>query len=823
MSEYIKWFNEISLNDISLVGGKNASLGEMVSNISKLGIDVPYGFAITTKVYDKFIEDNNLETYINEQLNKLKHNYSLTNLKRIGMNIRNKILASNFNKEIEHIITTSYLSLSKKYTDIEGIQQNNTDVAIRSSGTLEDMPDASFAGQQETYLNVRNINDVLNCVIRCFSSLYTDRAISYRITKNFVENIKISVGVQKMVRSDLGSAGVAFSIDSDSGFNNVILINGSFGLGELVVSGKIKPDEVLVFKPKLNDKQLIPIIEKKLGQKHIKMIYGTNPGERVEIISLGKSYQNKMCINDEHILLLSNWIVTLEKYYTNLYKKWCPLDVEWAIDGLTNKLYIVQARPETVYSKTNKNIINEYSMKNNNSKILLEGVAVGNKISSGCVKKMYNIDNRDCLEGENNIFKQGDILVTDMTDPDWEPIMKISSGIITNRGGRTCHASIVARELGIPAIVGTLNGTDILDNNQEITLSCADGETGKIYEGIIPYEKTEIDINKLPKIKTKLLLNLASPDKTFLYHSYPVQGVGLVREEFIFTNYIKVHPMALLKHKELNDTNLTKQINELCKGFDNEIDYFIKKLSYGLAKIAATFYPKEVIVRFSDFKSNEYYNLLGGKYFEPSEQNPMIGWRGASRYYSDNFKEAFGLECKAIKYLREVIGLDNVVVMIPFCRTVNECINVQTVMANNGLKRGENGLKIFLMCEIPSNVILANEFSKYIDGYSIGSNDLTQLILGLDRDSELVQHIYDERNDAVKLTIKNVIESCKKNNIKIGICGQGPSDYPEFASFLVENGIDSISITPDSLIKTINVIHDVEQLFEKKLCKNPRG
>ena len=481
------------------------------------------------------------------------------------------------------------------------------------------------------------------------------------------------------------------------------------------------------------------------------------------------------------------------------------MDIEWAIDGLTNELYIVQARPETVCSKKNKNIINEYSIsKNVNNKILLEGIAVGSKISNGNIKKMYEINL------DNNNFKPGDILVTDMTDPDWEPLMKISSGIITNKGGRTCHASIVARELGIPAIVGTLNGTEILKDGEFITLSCAEGEIGKVYKGKVEYKEKQIDISKLPKIKTQLLLNIASPEKTFMYHSYPVNGVGLVREEFIFNNYIKVHPMALLKHKELNDKELTQKIMELCKGFDNEIDYFIKKLAYGLAKIAATFYPNEVIVRFSDFKSNEYFNLLGGKYFEPKEENPMIGWRGASRYYSENYKEAFGLECKAIKYLRNIIGMDNVTVMIPFCRTVGECKRVLNVMNENGLVRGENGLKVFLMCEIPSNVILADEFSKYVDGYSIGSNDLTQLILGLDRDSELVQHIYDERDESVKLMLKNVIKKCKKNKLKIGICGQGPSDYPEFAKFLVEQGIDTISITPDSLVKTINIIHKVE-------------
>lgn len=811
MTTFIKWFDEVSLKDVGLVGGKNASLGEMVQNMGKFGINVPYGFAVTTEAYDKFLEDNNLNEFIDERIKELKDDYSLVKLKRTGMKIRNRILECRFNREMEDLISDAYLELSRRYRGVDGFKQNNTDVAIRSSGTMEDLPDASFAGQQETYLNVRNISDVINCVVRCFASLYTDRAISYRVTKKLSGDIKISVGVQKMVRSDLGSAGVAFSIDSESGFDKVILINGAFGLGELVVSGKIKPDEILVFKEKINDVN-IPIIEKKIGQKNIKMIYGTNPGQKVETIGLNKSYKNKLCISDENIILLSKWIVNLEKYYSELYGRWCPLDIEWAVDGLSGKLYLVQARPETVYSKKKKNIINEYKIDTSGAgdKILLEGVAVGNKVSTGKVKRMYNIDSRDCLDGEDNTFNPGDILVTDMTDPDWEPIMKISSGIITNRGGRTCHASIVARELGIPAVVGTLNGTNVLEDDQVVTLSCAEGEVGRIYEGKLDFEETEIDIDKLPKIKTKLLLNIASPEKTFDYHAYPVHGVGLVREEFIFNNYIKVHPMALLKHRELGDEDLTKKIEELYVGFDDEIDYFVKKLAYGLAKIATTFYPNEVIVRFSDFKSNEYYNLLGGKYFEPKEENPIIGWRGASRYYSDNFKEAFGLECKAIKYLREVIGLDNVTVMIPFCRTVGECKKVQETMKEYGLERGKNGLKVFLMCEVPSNVILAEEFSKYIDGFSIGSNDLTQLTLGLDRDSELVQDIYDERDEAVKTMLGNVIDTCKKTGTKIGICGQGPSDYPELAGFLVEKGIDSISITPDSLVKSINVISGVE-------------
>ena len=802
----IKWYNDICLQDVELVGGKNASLGEMIRNVENLNIDIPYGFAVSTTAYDLFLNYNNLDTLINNRLSKLKLNNNLENLKETGEYVRNEILKAKIPSDLRQDITSAYKLLSGMYKTNKLLDNYECDVAVRSSGTMEDLPDASFAGQQDTFLNVSGSEDVVNCIKKCFASLYTDRAISYRLGKNLIGDVKISVGVQKMIRSDLGSAGVAFSIDTDSGFDKVILINGSFGLGELVVSGKIKPDEILVFKPKVGISKL-PILEKKFGEKHIKMVYSSDKDQKIKIVPLETERENKMCIDDENILLLSKWIIKLEQYYSKLYNKWCPLDVEWAIDGNTNKLYVVQARPETIYSKKDKNIIKKYSINKSSitsEKVLLEGVAVGDKISKGIIKKIDDIS-------EFSNFNPGEILLTDMTDPDWEPLMKISSGIITNRGGRTCHAAIVARELGVPAVVATVSGTEVLKNGQKITLSCAEGEVGKIYEGFLDYIEKNINLLTLPKIKTKLLLNLASPDNSFAYHNYPVDGVGLVREEFIFSNYIKIHPMALLNHKTLNDKDLSGKILNLCKGYHDETDYFIKKLSYGISKIASTFYPKPVILRFSDFKSNEYCNLMGGKYFEPKEENPMIGWRGASRYYSKNFIDAFGLECKAIKYVREVIGLENVIVMIPFCRTVRECLLVQNTMKKYGLERGVNGLQVYLMCEIPSNVILADEFCKYVDGYSIGSNDLTQLILGLDRDSELVQNIYDERDDAVKYMIRKVITSCKKNKTKIGICGQGPSDYPEIAEFLVREGIDTISITPDSLINTIDIIHKVEK------------
>lgn len=810
--ENVKWLNQISLEDIDLVGGKNASLGQLYSNMSKLGINVPNGFAITTKVFRNFIVDNNLEKFINENVNVIVNDESndIIILKRTGIKIRNKILNGSFNKEIKKQILEAYHNLSKQYKNVNGTLQ--TDVAVRSSSIAEDLPDASFAGQQETFLNVRNEKELLNSIKKCYASLYTDRAISYRKSRNISQMINISVGIQKMVRSDLGSAGVAFSIDPESGFKDVIVINGSYGLGEIVVSGEIKPDEAIVYKRKIEE-GYNSIIDKKIGNKTEKIVYSHNPGIFIEKIKLDKSDRINFCIKDEDIIKLSKWIIKLEKYYTKLYGKWCPIDVEWAIDGLNKKIYIVQVRPETVISQKNNDILKQYKIKNR-SNILVSGIAVGDGIGSGEIKIINSLDDRHSIHSKN-FFKKGDILVTEMTNPDWEPLMKIASGIITNRGGRTCHASIVARELGVPAIVGTINGTDMLENIKYGTVSCAEGEIGKVYNGLIDYEVNNINISDLKKTKTKIMLNVASPERAFIYNNYPTNGVGLTRLEFIFNNYIKVHPLALLNHKNIHDEKLTQEINQLITGYDNEKDYFIKKLSYGIARIATSFYPHNVIVRFSDFKSNEYKNLLGGKYFEPEEDNPMIGWRGASRYYSDEFKDAFGLECETIKYVRETLGLDNVIVMIPFCRTPIECELVLKTMKEFGLERNVNGLQVYLMCEIPSNVILAEEFCKYVDGFSIGSNDLTQLTLGLDRDSELVSHIYDERNPAVKKLIKQAIDICHENKTKIGICGQGPSDFPDFAQFLVQSEIDTISITPDSFLKTSEAIYKIENQKNK--------
>jgi len=802
-TDFLANLHEVGLHDLDKVGGKNASLGEMLQNLKQLGIRIPGGFIITVAAYRHFILENKLDESIHSIINSINFD-DIESLRRGGLQVRQLIKNSKFPQELSKMIITKYYELSALY------DQQETDVAVRSSATAEDLPDASFAGQQETYLNVRGPASLVNAVRNCFASLFTDRAISYRHSFGYDHfSIGLSVCVQKMVRSDLGASGVAFSLDTESGFKEVVVINASFGLGEMIVQGSVSPDEYIVFKPTLNE-NFSPIIEKKLGVKDKMMVYGDDPDERVKIIPTDRGLRDRFCLSDENILKLAKWVQKIEEYYTNKKQKWTPMDVEWAIDGLSKELFIVQARPETIHSQKNHRIITEYKINDNNraDKIILKGIAVGDKIASGKVNILYSLDKR-VTEGHE--FKAGDILVTEMTDPDWEPIMKKASAIITNKGGRTCHAAIVARELGVPAIVGTLNGTEELSDGQMVTVSCGEGDEGIVYKGAIEFVKEEYNLDNLPTVRTPLMLNVASPSMAFNFSHYPNSGVGLAREEFIINNYIQIHPLALLRHKKMNDEALTAIIEKRIRGFEDEEDFFIKKLSYGIAKIAAAFYPNKVIVRFSDFKSNEYYNLLGGNHFEPEEENPMIGWRGASRYYSAEYKEAFGLECKAIKKVREVMGLKNVVVMIPFCRTVTELKKVHEVMQQYGLKRGDDGLELFLMAELPSNVLMADEFAKHIDGFSIGSNDLTQLTLGLDRDSSLVAHIYDERNEAVKRTITMLIETAKKYKVKVGICGQGPSDFPDFAQFLVDQGIDSISVTPDSLVKTVKAISAVER------------
>ena len=801
--KYIVDLTEVELSDLELVGGKNASLGEMIQNLSKLGVTIPGGFALTVEAYWKFINHNKLDKKIRSLIKKMKKD-DLISLKKTGLEIRQLIRNGKWPRQVKEEIRNSYTLLSQKYgSDI-------TDVAVRSSATAEDLPEASFAGQQETYLNVRGPEEILTSVRNCFASLFTDRAISYRDDFGFDHfDVGLSVCVQKMVRSDLASSGVAFSLDTESGFKDVVLINGSYGLGESVVQGTVSPDEFLIFKPTLKE-GFASIIEKKVGKKENKIIYSTDPGQLVKTVHVGNTQQDEFCITDRQALKLAKWVCIIEDYYTKLKGYWCPIDTEWAIDGLSGKLFIVQARPETIHSRKKDNSLIEYIIDDTNeTTIRLTGIAVGDKIGQGRVQKMYSLDGRDgSFDGSD--FKEGDILVTEMTDPDWEPIMKKASAIITNKGGRTCHAAIVAREMGVPAIVGTENGTEVLFNGEEFTVSCTEGDVGKIYEGIVPFKFKKTKLDNLPTTKTPIMLNVASPDLAFKFAQIPNAGVGLAREEFIINNYIQAHPLALLKHKKLGDEELSEKIRVLTRGFEDEETFFIKRLSYGVAKIASAFYPKQAIVRLSDFKSNEYYNLLGGSYFEPTEENPMIGWRGASRYYSEQYEYAFGMECKAIKRVREKMGLDNVTIMIPFCRTVEELQKVYKVMKKYGLERGKDGLQVYLMAELPSNILMAEEFAQHIDGFSIGSNDLTQLTLGLDRDSSLVAHIYDERNPAVKRSISNLIKVAKKTKTKVGICGQGPSDYPDFAQFLVEEGIDTISVTPDSMLKTIKAIHKIE-------------
>jgi len=656
-------FSEIKMTDILQVGGKNASLGEMIQNLKPLGIEVPDGFAITVDAYRYFIDFNNLSDSIHEIVSNTNVD-DVVDLRRNGLKVRQLIREGKFPNDMSEAILKAYKDLSSQYgTEL-------TDVAVRSSATAEDLPDASFAGQQETYLNVRGDEALLSSVRNCISSLFTDRAISYREMFNFDHfEVGLSVGIQKMVRSDLASSGVAFSLDTESGFKDVVLINGAFGLGEMVVQGAVNPDEFLVFKPTL-EKGFNSIIEKKLGVKQIKMIYGSNPGEMVRTIPVEKQNQKKFCIDDTQVIQIAKWVTIIEKYYTELRGTYCPMDVEWAIDGLTNRLFIVQARPETIHSQRQGANLIEYKIKDDNrsEKKLVTGIAVGDKVSSGKVKILYSLDGRDgSTDGAD--FKAGDVLVTDMTDPDWEPLMKKAAAIVTNKGGRTCHAAIIAREMGVPAIVGCGDATEILKNGMEVTISCAEGDNGFVYSGDIPFEITETDLSDLPTVDMPIMLNVASPDMAFQFSHIPNSGVGLARLEFIINNYIQVHPLALMNHKTLNDPELTKSIEKLIEGYENDESFFVKRLSYGIAKIAAAFYPNKVIVRFSDFKSNEYFNMLGGKYFEPTEENPMIGWRGASRYYSESYKPAFGWECKAIKRVREKMGLDNVTVMVPFCRT----------------------------------------------------------------------------------------------------------------------------------------------------------
>jgi pyruvate,water dikinase len=762
----------------------------MIRQLKPKGVNVPNGFATTAYAFRHFIEKAGLEAKLRELFADLDVE-DMTNLRDRGREARALVLSTPFPDDLQMAIAMSY----QKLCDCETSCGKEADVAVRSSATAEDLPDASFAGQQETYLNVYGANEVVEACHRCFASLFTDRAISYRTINGFDHfDVALSVGVQKMVRSDLAASGVMFSIDTETGFKNAALITAAYGLGENVVQGAVNPDEYFVFKPTLKQ-GFRPILEKRLGTKEIKMVYDIGGGKMTKNISVPISERVKFAITDEEILQLAEWACIIEDHYSEVRGKLSPMDIEWAKDGNSGELFIVQARPETVQSQKSGNILKNYKL-HGSSDVLITGRAVGEMIGQGkanVILEVHRIED----------FQEGQVLVTNKTDPDWEPIMKKASAIVTNQGGRTCHAAIIAREMGIPAIVGCGNATGTIKTGQEVTVSCAEGEEGRVYNGLVPFEIVETSLDNLPKLSTKILMNVGNPEEAFGLSAIPCDGVGLARMEFIIANHIKAHPLALMNFDSLEDKAAKWEISQLTARYENKADFFVDKLAHGIGTIAAAFYPKPVVVRMSDFKSNEYANLLGGRAFEPTEENPMIGWRGASRYYDPKYREAYGLECQALKRVRDDMGLTNVIPMIPFCRTPEEGRKVIAEMAKHGLKQGENGLEVYVMCEIPSNVILADEFAKVFDGFSIGSNDLTQLTLGLDRDSSLVAHIFDERNEAVKSMVRNVIQRAKANHRKIGICGQAPSDYPEFARFLVEQGIDSISLNPDSVLKTM--------------------
>ncbi|MFH1403419.1 MAG: phosphoenolpyruvate synthase [Candidatus Altiarchaeota archaeon] len=785
-SEFILWFNQLTIEDVPLVGGKNASLGEMYQNLIPRGVKVPNGFAITATAYKYLLEKAGIQEKIREILSDLDTK-DMENLADRGHRVRDLIRNSEFPVELRDSVINAYNKLCEEYG-------SHCDVAVRSSATAEDLPDASFAGQQETYLNIRGESQLIDACKKCFASLFTNRAISYRVDKDFDHfNVYLSIGVQKMVRSDKACSGVMFSIDTESGFKEVVFITGAYGLGENVVQGAVTPDEYYVFKPTLKQGKR-PIISKKVGAKRIKMVYSTDGNKLTKNIEVPEGERKKFVLTDDEVITLSEWAVVIEEHYSSKAGHYKPMDMEWAKDGETNSLYIVQARPETVVSQRKSNRLEHYILDEKGS-VLVEGESVGDRIGSGSVHVIKDVH-------DIGRFKEGEVLVTDMTDPDWEPIMKIAAAIVTNRGGRTCHAAIISRELGIPCVIGTENGTEVLKTGNKATVSCAEGEKGFVYGGNLKFHVDEIDVDNIPDTKTKIMMNVGIPENAFEQSFIPNDGVGLAREEFIINSYIGIHPNALMDYDKLEDGEVKEKIDEITFGYDDKTQFYVDRLAMGIAHIAAAFYPKDVILRFSDFKSNEYANLIGGKLYEPSEHNPMIGWRGASRYYDDKFRKAFALECKAVKKVRDDMGLTNLKVMIPFCRTVDEGKAVIKEMKSNGLKQGENGLEVYVMCEIPSNVILADQFSEIFDGFSIGSNDLTQLTLGLDRDSDIVAHLFDERNDAVKRMVSQVIKVANEKGRKIGICGQAPSDYPEFAEFLVECGINSISLNPDTVIKT---------------------
>jgi len=802
-NKFILWFKEIGINDVPLVGGKNASLGEMYQKLYDKGINVPNGFAITSHAYRYFLKEAGVEDKIKEILQDLD-THDLNNLMTKGRKVRETITDAKLPDDLAQSISEAYDELAEEFGQ-KGT--DNLDVAVRSSATAEDLPDASFAGQQDTYLNIKGSRGVLTACKKCFASLFTNRAISYRHDKGFGQfDVALSITIQKMVRSDSAYSGVMFSIDTETGFKDAVFISAAYGLGENVVQGAVNPDEYYVFKPTLKQGKRA-IISRKKGDRDIKMVYSIEDNSTIKNIATSLEERHRYVLEDDEILELARWACLIEEHYSKEAGYFKPMDIEWAKDGDgihvgSGKLFIVQARPETIHSRRDTSTYEDYHMLEK-GKILATGTSVGSKVGQGVANVILSP-----LDIEK--FHPEQVLVTNMTDPDWEPIMKMASAIVTNKGGRTCHAAIISRELGIPCVIGTGNADEAIKTGQDVTVSCCEGETGYVYDGLLNYEVETIDLKQVPKTKTKIMMNVGMPEKAFSQAMLPNDGVGLAREEFIINAHIGIHPFALLEYDKLKQraakdhkiAGVVYKIDEITSTYKDKKRFFIDKLAEGISRIAAAFYPKGVIVRLSDFKSNEYENLLGGYLYEPAESNPMIGWRGASRYYDKKYMPAFELECQALKKARETVGLTNIKIMVPFCRTPEEGKKVIELMRKLGLEQGKDGLQVYVMCEIPSNVVLADQFADIFDGFSIGSNDLTQLTLGLDRDSSLVSHIYDERNEAVKRLIKHVIKIAKEKGKKIGICGQAPSDFPEFAEFLVESGIDSISLIPDTVIKT---------------------
>ncbi|MBI2487936.1 MAG: phosphoenolpyruvate synthase [Deltaproteobacteria bacterium] len=795
-AKYIRWYEEISINDVPIVGGKNASLGEMYQELTPKGIKIPNGFAITADAYWHVLTSAGILVKLKEAMTGLDKT-DVADLARRGKTARDLVLGAGIPNELWDEIRIAYDGLCKEYGP-------DVDVAVRSSATAEDLPTASFAGQQETYLNIRGYHALKEACSKCFASLFTDRAISYRVDNNFDHfKVALSIGVMKMIRSDLATSGVIFTLDTETGFRDVVFITACYGLGENIVQGVLNPDEYYVFKPTFREGYRA-IIRKELGDKKIKMIYGQGDSKVLtRNVQVPEADRRRFCLSDDDVLTLAHYATIIEDHYSKIAGKSQPMDIEWAKDGVSGNLSIVQARPETVQSQKAVDILETYYL-DKRGPILARGKSVGEKIASG---KSHVIPDATHLSS----FKPGEIIVADTTTPDWEPVMKTAAAIVTNRGGRTCHAAIVSRELGIPAVVGAENATEKIYTGQPLTVSCAEGDEGLAYEGTLPFHVEKLLLKDLSRPKTRIMMNLGNPDEAFSLSMIPNDGVGLARMEFIISSYIKIHPMALIHPERITDGKILKEINDVTFGYEKKEDYFVEKLAHGVGTIAAAFYPKPVIVRMSDFKSNEYASLIGGQYFEPKEENPMIGFRGASRYYDERYREGFALECKAMKKVREEMGLTNLIIIIPFCRRIDEGEKVLAEMAKNGLKRGENGLEVYVMCEIPNNVLMVDEFSKLFDGFSIGSNDLTQLVLGVDRDSELVSHDFDERDPGVMKMISMAIQGARKNHRHSGLCGQAPSDYPEFAEFLVREGIDSISLNPDSVMKITQRVIEVEK------------